>query len=127
MEDAGLAGGLQATAGQFGGVLGASVLGSVIASRAASVLPTKLATFGVQPGTAHRLLTNTALIAQGLSAGTRHTSPRLEAAIRSASHAAFMSGFHVALALGGAVALVGAGSGLFIRAGVTSSGAPVHL
>ena len=72
MEDSGLAGGLQATAVQFGGVLGASVLGSVVASRAASVLPAKLAAFGLGSHVAHRLLTDTALVSQGLPPGTHH-------------------------------------------------------
>ncbi len=127
MEDSGLAGGLQATAVQFGGVLGASVLGSVVASRAASVLPAKLAAFGLGSHVAHRLLTNTALVSQGLPPGTHHASARVEAAVRSGAHAAFMSGFHLALAIGGVVALGGAVAGLFIRAGSSTSPAPVHV
>ncbi len=49
VDDAGLAGGLQATAAQLGGVLGASVLGSVVAARATSVLPARLAAARVDP------------------------------------------------------------------------------
>lgn len=107
-DDSGLAGGLQATAAQFGGVLGASVLGSVVAAKATSVLPARLAAAGVSPGAIHRALANAPLVGQGLSVGKLP-------AVTQASHAAFMSGFHLALMIGGVVALLGAVTGPFIR------------
>ena len=58
VDDSGLAGGLQATAVQFGGVLGASVLGTIIANQAASVLPAKLAAVGIDPAAARHLANN---------------------------------------------------------------------
>ncbi len=128
IDDSGLAGGIQATAVQFGGVLGASVLGAIVAGRAASVLPAKLSALGIHPGDARHLLANAALVSQGLSAAGGNTPPRLHAAITAGSHAAFMSGLHLALAIGGVVAFAGAVAGLFIRrAGPGSPVAPVHL
>jgi EmrB/QacA subfamily drug resistance transporter len=127
VDDAGLAGGLQATAAQFGGVLGASVLGSIVATRALSVLPAKLAANGINPSLVHRLEEDGARVTQGLPAGTKIDPAKLQTAITSASHAAFMSGFHVALSVGGIVATLGAVAGVFIRRG---SGAdttpPIH-
>jgi EmrB/QacA subfamily drug resistance transporter len=128
VNDSGMAGGLQATAVQLGGVLGASVLGTVIASRSASVLPAKLALVGVPPATAHRLLAGAGRVSQGLSAGGAGAPPHLRRAIATASHAAFMSGFHVAVIVGGVVALIGAATGPFIRQGASDVGvAPVHV
>jgi predicted MFS family arabinose efflux permease len=115
VDDSGLAGGLQATAVQFGGVLGASVLGTIIANRAASVLPASLAAVGIDPAAARHLALNPLRVSQGLSAGSGHGS--VQAAVAAGSHAAFMSGFHEALAIGGAIALAGAVAGLFIRRG----------
>jgi EmrB/QacA subfamily drug resistance transporter len=108
VDDAGLAGGLQATAAQLGGVLGASVLGSVVAARAASVLPGRLASAGVGPAMARHAIANAALVGQGLSVSR---AP----AVSQASHEAFISGFHLALLIGGAVAFLGALTGPFIR------------
>jgi EmrB/QacA subfamily drug resistance transporter len=115
VDDSGLAGGLQATAVQFGGVLGASVLGTIIANRAASVLPASLAAVGIDPAAARHLALNPLRVSQGLSAGSGHGP--VQAAVAAGSHAAFMSGFHEALAIGGAIALAGAVAGVFIRRG----------
>jgi EmrB/QacA subfamily drug resistance transporter len=117
VDDSGLAGGLQATAVQFGGVLGASVLGTIIANRAASVLPASLASVGIDPSAARHLALNPLRVSQGLSAGTGHGSVHVQAAVAAGSHAAFMSGFQEALAIGGAIALAGAVAGIFIRRG----------
>jgi EmrB/QacA subfamily drug resistance transporter len=117
VDDSGLAGGLQATAVQFGGVLGASVLGTIIANRAASVLPAKLAAVGIDRAAARHLAINPLRVSQGLSAGSGRGSAHVQAAVAAGSHAAFMSGFHEALAIGGAIALIGAVAGVFIRRG----------
>ena len=117
VDDSGLAGGLQATAVQFGGVLGASVLGTIIANRAASVLPAKLASAGIGGAVARHLGIDPHRVSQGLSASSGHGSAHVQAAVAAGSHAAFMSGFHEALALGGAIALAGAVAGVFIRRG----------
>jgi EmrB/QacA subfamily drug resistance transporter len=127
MDDTGLAGGLQGTAGQFGGVLGASVLGSIIAGRAAAALPSQLAARGIDAAAAHRVANRPALVAQGLSAASAHVGGHVHQVVTEASHAAFMSGFHLAVAVGAAASLVGAVAGPFIQRGDTdSSGAPVY-
>jgi hypothetical protein len=120
VDDAGLAGGLQATAAQLGGVLGASVLGSVVAARATSVLAARLAAAGVGPARTRHALAHAALVGQGLSA-----SPA--AAVTQASHAAFISGFHLALLIGSAVAFLGALAGPFIRRNELTDAVAVHL
>jgi EmrB/QacA subfamily drug resistance transporter len=127
VDDSGLAGGLQATAVQFGGVLGASVLGSVVASKATSALPGALAALGLAPARARHLLTNTSVVGQGRVATSHHLDARTAAIVRAGSHTAFMSGFHLALAVGGAVAVVGAVAGLFIRAGQSAEPVAVHF
>jgi EmrB/QacA subfamily drug resistance transporter len=120
VDDAGLAGGLQATAAQLGGVLGASVLGSVVAARAISVLAARLASAGVGPSMTHHALANAALVGQGLS-----VSPA--PAVTQASHAAFISGFHLALLIGSAVAFLGALAGPFIPRNEQTEVVAVHL
>jgi EmrB/QacA subfamily drug resistance transporter len=117
IDDSGLAGGLQATAVQFGGVLGASVLGTIIANRAMSVLPGSLASHGIDRATASHLELQPHQVSQGLSAGSGQGSAHVQAAVAAGSHAAFMSGFHAALAIGGVIALLGAVAGIFIRRG----------
>jgi hypothetical protein len=111
---------LQATAAQLGGVLGASVLGSVVAARATSVLPARLASAGVGPALTHHALANAALVGQGLSA-----SPA--SAVTQASHAAFISGFHLALLIGSAVAFLGALAGPFIQRNQPTEVVAIHL
>jgi predicted MFS family arabinose efflux permease len=128
LDDAGLAGGIQATAVQLGGVLGASVLGTVIASRSASVLSTKLATAGVLPATARRLLVGTTRVSQGLAPSAVGATSHVRGQIAIASHAAFMSGFHVAMVVAAVVALAGAAAGLFIAPGDSALDVvPVHV
>jgi EmrB/QacA subfamily drug resistance transporter len=120
VDDAGLAGGLQATAAQLGGVLGASVLGSVVAARAASVLAARLLAAGVGPALTHRALAHAPLVGQGLSVSRA-------SAVTQASHAAFISGFHLALLIGSAVAFLGALAGPFIRRNDLTDAVVVHL
>jgi len=108
VDDAGLAGGLQATAAQFGGVLGASVLGSVLAARATGGLGARLSAAHVAPSVIHQVLAKAPLVSQGLSASRLPVVTRV-------SHEAFVSGFHLALAIGAAVALIGAAAGAAIR------------
>lgn len=126
VDDAGLAGGLQATAVQFGGVLGASVLGSIVAVRALSVLPSKFMELGVPIGVV-RNLANRSPVVQGLPADGRHVPAAERTIVATASHAAFMSGIHVAMVVGGAIAASGAVMGLYIRPGKVDSSVPVHF
>jgi EmrB/QacA subfamily drug resistance transporter len=119
VDDSGMAGGLQATAVQLGGVLGASVLGTIVASRSAAVLPGKLAAAGLSSSAVRRLLVGASRVSQGLSADQAGTTRDARLHVTAGSHAAFMSGFHVAILVGAVVALLGAAAGMFIRPGNT--------
>lgn len=108
VDEAGVAGGLQGIAIQLGGVLGSSVLGSVLAARVDAVLPRWV-------GVPHEV------VAQGsVPAGS---TP----AVTAASHAAFLSGLHLALLLGAAATLVGAACGPWIRADLSPAAEPVGV
>ena len=96
VDEAGVAGGLQGIAIQLGGVLGSSILGSILAARVSARLP------GHFP-------ISTQVVEQGLvPAGS-------SAAAASVAHAAFLSGLRLALLVAAAATLVGAGCGLKIR------------
>ena len=113
--EAGIAGGIQATGLQLGGVLGTSVLGSILASRVGSTLVANLGAAGVSAPVARRLLAAKQLVAQGLSPHLpRGTPARLQAAVTGASHDAYMSGLHLALGVAAAACLVTAALGVFV-------------
>lgn len=112
--EAGIAGGIQATGLQLGGVLGTSVLGSILASRVGSTLVAKLGAAGVPAPVARRFLAAKQLVAQGLAPHVPGAPAPLQAAVTGASHGAFMSGLHLALAVAAAVCLVTAALGVFV-------------
>ena len=115
-QDAGVAGGVQSTALQIGGVLGTSVLGSVLLGRVGSTLVTKLTAAGVPSALAPKLLAAKPLIAEGASPRIAHLPALLQRAITNGSHAAFLSGLHVAMVVGIGVSLIGAITGFAIGA-----------
>jgi EmrB/QacA subfamily drug resistance transporter len=125
VDDAGVAGGIQGTAIQLGGVLGTAVCGSILGSKVAAVLLPDLLASGVPPVTAHRLLHASAVVSQGLAPIPTGDSGRLAAAITRGSHAAFMEGLHLTMLVAGVVALIGAAMGPFVRRGVVDD-VPVH-
>jgi hypothetical protein len=113
---AGIASALQATSVQLGGVLGLSILGSIITSRVSSVLPQKLLHAGV-PGqlaahlerASHAVAQGIVPIPRGISAGTAH-------AISAGAQNAFTSGLDLAMMVGAALAFLAAISAfLFVR------------
>lgn len=110
VDEAGLAGGLQGIAIQLGGVLGSSILGSILAARVNAVLPRS---FPVA-----RQLVDQGAVPKGTSA-----------ALTATAHAAFLSGLHLALVLGGVATLVGALCGPFIKADLSGGAetAAVHF
>jgi len=117
VDEAGVAGGIQGTAIQLGGVLGTAVCGSILGAKVAGVLLGDLLASGVPPATAHRLVHATATVSQGLAPITGSDSRALVDAITRGSHAAFMNGLHLTMMVAGVVALVGAAMGPFIRRG----------
>jgi len=116
-ELAGVAGGLQATCTQLGGVLGSAVLGSVLASRVGGVLFDKLTTAGVPGSSADQLLGAKEYVSQGLAPVPAGTPSPLAEAITAGSHAAFMCGLHVALIVAAVLAFAGAALAPLIRRG----------
>jgi MFS family permease len=115
VDEAGVAGGIQGTAIQLGGVLGTAVCGSILGAKVASVLLGDLLASGVPSAAAHRLAHTTAVVSQGLAPISAGDSRPLAAAVTRGSHAAFMSGLHLTMLVAGVVALVGAAMGPFIR------------
>jgi EmrB/QacA subfamily drug resistance transporter len=114
---AGVAGGLQQTASQIGGVLGTSVLGTILSSRVGSVLVDKLTGAGLPSAQAHQLTSAKDYIAQGVAPVPKGASGQVAHAITTGSHQAFMSGFQTAMVVASAVALVAAFAALLVRRG----------
>ena len=113
-QDAGVAGGVQSTALQIGGVIGTSVLGSVLLDLVGSTLVGKLTKAGVPSAIAPKLLAAKPLIAEGAAPRVAHIPALLQTAITNGSHAAFLSGLHVAMVVGIVALLIGAISGFAI-------------
>jgi len=101
-ENAGVAGGLYSTAMQLGGLLGLSVLGTVMVDRVSSVLPAKLASAGVPAALARQLQGHAAAIAQGSVPVARNLPAR---AVTAGAHSAFASGLDLAMLLTAALVL----------------------
>lgn len=100
---AGIAAGLQSTAVQVGGMLGLSVLGSIIVSRVSGALSHKLTQAGVPAqlahqlsGTAHNVAEGLVLIPRGVPASTAH-------AIATGSQLSFTAGLDTAMAIAAAI------------------------
>ncbi len=114
-DDAGVAGGIQTTSIQLGGVLGTAVCGSILAASVAGVLRADLLSRGVPAGLAHQLTADGAVVSQGLAPVPAGASRRLAAAITQGSHTAFMTGLHTTMLVAGVVTLVGAALGPLLR------------
>jgi EmrB/QacA subfamily drug resistance transporter len=128
--DAGVAGGIQSTATQLGGVIGTAILGSVLTTQVGASLVGKLVGAGTPAPVAHQLKAAgvAQLVGQGLAPAIPHAPAQLQAAITAGSHLAFMSGLHTALVVAALVAFVAALLALTVRRGRgTSAGRPVAL
>lgn len=117
VDDAGIAGGLQSTAVQLGGVLGTTILGSVLSSRVGATLPGELTSAGVPAQVASPLVATKELVAQGLSPAHLPGAPAMPSALADAittgSNAAFMAGLHTSVIVAAVAAGVGAVLALF--------------
>jgi hypothetical protein len=120
-DDAGVAGGIQTTSIQLGGVLGTAVCGSILGTSVAAALHSDLVSHGVPRGLAQQLAGQGAVVSQGLAPVPPGASHALATAIAGGSHAAFMTGLHTTMLVAGFVALVGAAMGPLIR---TTTGGP---
>ena len=117
IDRGGIAGGLQSTANQLGGVLGTSVLGSILVSSVGSVLATKLGQAGVHGTTAAAVLAHKDIVGSGIAPITATMPHHLQQAITTASNAAFLHGLHAAMIVAAALALLGAILGLLVQGG----------
>jgi len=104
-ENAGVAGGMYSTAAQIGGLLGLSVLGTVMIDRVSSVLPAKLASAGVPPALARQVEGHAAAIAQGVVPAAGNLSAAGARAVTVAAYAAFASGLDLAMLVAAALVL----------------------
>lgn len=117
VDDAGIAGGLQSTAVQLGGVLGTTILGSVVSSRVGSVLFGELSAAGTPEPIATKLAPAKELIAQGVAPTIPGAPAPLSAAIAEGSHNAFMAGLHTSLIVAAVAAACGAMLAMFVGRG----------
>lgn len=108
VKDAGVAGGLQATALQIGGALGTSVLVSLISSRVGSTLDGELISSGVPAPVAQGLAEAKDAVAMGVSPVSGDMPAQLRAAVVEGSGQAFMNGVHSAVLVTGVLCVVGA-------------------
>ncbi len=108
VRDAGVAGGLQATALQVGGALGTSVLVSLISSRATGTLTASLTDAGVPAPVAGGLREAGDAVAMGVAPVSADMTPDLAAAVTEGAHAAFVTGLHTAALVTGVLCVIGA-------------------
>ncbi|MEU1025128.1 MFS transporter [Streptomyces sp. NPDC005904] len=108
VRDAGVAGGLQATALQIGGALGTSVLVSLISGRVGSTLTGELTSAGVPAPLAEGLHEAKDAVAMGVAPVSGEMPAQLRAAVTEGSGQAFMNGVHTAVLVTGVLCLLGA-------------------
>ena len=130
VDDAGVAGGLQSTAVQLGGVLGTTILGSVLSSRVGSSLSGELTDAGVPAQVASQAEAAKELIAQGLSPTQLPNAPTMPAALADAlatgSHNAFMAGLETSVLVAAVAAAIGAVLAVFTPRGATGEAQAVE-
>ncbi|MET9514382.1 MFS transporter [Streptomyces sp. NPDC002994] len=108
VKDAGVAGGLQATALQIGGALGTSVLVSLISSRVGSTLTGELTSAGVPAPMAQGLHEAKDAVAMGVSPVSGDMPAQIGAAVIEGSGQAFINGVHTAALVTGVLCVAGA-------------------
>jgi hypothetical protein len=113
---AGVASGLEHTAGMFGTSLGTALFGTLILLRVGHVLPAGLAARGVPAPLAAEVNRQAGAAAQGVAPIPAGAPPGAAARIAEAVHSAYLNGLHVAMFAGAVGALLGAViAWLFIR------------
>lgn len=117
VDDAGVAGGLQSTAIQLGGVLGTTILGSVLSSRVGAVLVDRLTGAGTPAPVAAKFSAAKELVAQGVTPTAPGMPAPLAHALMQGSHSAFMVGLHASMVVAAVAAAVGAVLALLVRRG----------
>jgi EmrB/QacA subfamily drug resistance transporter len=125
VELAGVAGGVQQTGMQLGGVLGTTVLGTIMATRVGNVLVDRLIGAGTPAPVATQLSGTKDYVAQGVSPVPPGAPASLAHAITNGSHLAFLDGFSTSLTVGAIVAVIAAAGALLVRKGENTGGAVV--
>ncbi|OKI02531.1 tetracenomycin C resistance and export protein [Streptomyces sp. CB02923] len=108
VSDAGVAGGLQATALQIGGALGTSVLMSLISGRVGATLTNELTSAGVPAPMAAHLHEAKDAVAMGVSPVGGGMPEQLKSAVAEGSGHAFINGVHTAALVTGVLCVIGA-------------------
>lgn len=124
---AGVAGGLQQTGMQLGGVLGTTVFGTIMATTVGNVLPGKLIGAGLPAPLAGRFGAAKEFVAQGVAPVPPGAPAPVAQAITTGSHLAFMDGFSTSLTVGAVVALVAAFGALAVRRGANAGAGVVAV
>ena len=119
VADAGIAGGVQSTATQLGGVMGTAILGSILTTHIGAVLFSRLMAAGTPAAVARTLDSHAAveLAGQGLAPHLPRVPAALQASVTTGMHAAFVSGLHMSLTVGGIIALAASVLALAARSG----------
>jgi hypothetical protein len=119
VADAGIAGGVQSTATQLGGVMGTAILGSILTTHIGAVLFSRLVA-ACTPAVVARTLDSHAaveLAGQGLAPHLPRVPATLRASVTTGMHATFVSGLHTSLTVGGIIALAASVLALAARSG----------
>ncbi|GAA5188458.1 MFS transporter [Rugosimonospora acidiphila] len=114
---AGLAGGIQQTGAQIGGVLGTTVFGTLLTTQVGDVLVHRLGSAGVPGAEASGLVAAKQYVAQGVAPVPSGAPASLAHAITTGSHLAFMDGFRLSFGVAAAVSLAAALIALLVRRG----------
>jgi EmrB/QacA subfamily drug resistance transporter len=104
-ENAGVAGGMYSTAMQLGGLLGLSVLGTVMVDRVSSVLPAQLTRAFVPSMLARQLQGRASEVAQGVVPAAGNLPAATAHAFATGAYSAFASGLDLAMLLTAALVL----------------------
>jgi EmrB/QacA subfamily drug resistance transporter len=122
VDRAGVAGGIQQTGFQLGGVIGTSVLGTIIVAGVSAHFADHLASAGV-PSTVANQLSTTAVhqaVSQGIVPPVPHA---LLPAVTHASYLSFLDGLHKAMLVSAIVSFAGALLALLVKRGHEVDGA----
>ncbi|MFF5078087.1 DHA2 family efflux MFS transporter permease subunit [Actinoplanes sp. NPDC000266] len=128
VKDAGVAGGLQATALQIGGALGTSVLVSLISSKVGATLYTSLTAAGVPAPVATGLQEAKDAVAMGVAPVSPDMTTEIRTAVVEGAGQSFINGLHVAALTTAVLCIVAAAAAVIgVRRGASpSEGVAAH-
>jgi hypothetical protein len=128
VELAGVAGGLQSTAMQVGGVIGTAVLGAVMSAKVNGALPAQWAAAHLPALNPDQLAAVKNATTVGVAPVQKGIPAQIAAAIADVTHTTFVSGMTAAFLVACIVAIGGALIALLTRKGHTPADSPaVHI